>query len=137
MNEVYDLATDTWSTRASMPTARSGVGLAALDGKVYVIGGEGWIDELGGVSRAVEAYDPKRNSWAEEAQMPTPRRGFAKGVIDGKLYACLGHHPSRHVLGRRRERSVYAMTRPRASLLLAIFAGVAMKTGERPNRRYP
>ena len=90
VNEVYEIATDTWSTRAPMPTARSGIGLAALDGKIYVIGGEGWIDELGGVSRAVEAYDPKRNSWAEEVPMPTPRHGFAKGVIDGKLYAVSG-----------------------------------------------
>jgi N-acetylneuraminic acid mutarotase len=91
MNEVYDIATDTWSTRAPMATARSGVGVAALDGKVYVIGGEGWVDEkISGVSRANEAYDPKRNSWVDAAQMPTPRYGFAKGVIDGKFYAVSG-----------------------------------------------
>ena len=90
MNEVYDIATDTWSTRAPMPTARSGVGAAAIDDKIYVIGGEGWVDELGGVFRANEAYDPKSNSWIENTPMPTARRGFAKGVLDGKLYTVSG-----------------------------------------------
>lgn len=90
MNEVYDIATDTWSTRAPMPTARSGVGAATIDGKIYVIGGEGWTDELGGVFRTNEAFDPTSNSWAEEAGMPTARHGFAKGVLDGKLYAVSG-----------------------------------------------
>lgn len=90
MNEVYDIATDSWSTRAPMPTARSGVGAAALEGKIYVIGGEGWVDRSGGVFHANESYDPKTNSWAEEPGMPTPRHGFAKGVLDGKLYAVSG-----------------------------------------------
>lgn len=90
MNEAYDIATDTWSTRAPMATARSGIGVAALDGRIYVIGGEGWADELNGVFRANEAYDPKSDSWAEVAGMPTPRHSFAKGVIDGKLYAVSG-----------------------------------------------
>ena len=90
MNEVYDIATETWSTRAPMPNARSAIGAAALEGKIYVIGGEGWGDELGRVFRANQAYDPNSNSWAEKARMPTPRHGFAKGVIDGKFYAVSG-----------------------------------------------
>jgi N-acetylneuraminic acid mutarotase len=90
MNEVYDIATDTWSTGAPMPTARSGLGAVAINGKIYVIGGEGWVDELGGVFRTNEAYDPESNRWAEETPMPTARHGFAKGVIDGKLYAVSG-----------------------------------------------
>jgi hypothetical protein len=90
MNEVYDIATDTWSTGAPMPTARSGVAAAVLDNKIYVIGGEGWVDESGGVFRTNEAYDPKSNSWIEMAPMPTARHGFAKGVLDGKLYAVSG-----------------------------------------------
>jgi N-acetylneuraminic acid mutarotase len=90
MNEVYDIATDTWSTGAPMPTARSGLGAALIDGKIYVIGGEGWVDELGGVFRSNEAYDPKSDSWVEKTPMPTARHGFAKGVLDGKLYAVSG-----------------------------------------------
>ena len=90
MNEMYDIATDTWSTRAPMAAARSAIGAVALGGRIYVIGGEGWVDEAGRVFHANEVYDPKSNSWAEGARMPTPRHGFAKGVIDGKLYAVSG-----------------------------------------------
>jgi len=90
MNEVYDIATDTWSTRAPMPTARSAVGAAVIDGRIYVIGGEGWVDESGGVFRNNEAYDPSSNSWTEKTPMPTARHGFAKAVLDGKLYAVSG-----------------------------------------------
>jgi len=45
---------------------------------------------LGGVFRTNEAYDPKSNSWVEKTPMPSPRRGFAKWVLDGKLYAVSG-----------------------------------------------
>ena len=90
MNEVYDIVTDTWSTSTPMPSARSGIGAAVIDGKIYVIGGEGWVDEWGGVFRTNEAYDSKSNKWVEEAPMPTARHGFARGVIDGKLYAVSG-----------------------------------------------
>jgi N-acetylneuraminic acid mutarotase len=90
INEVYDIATDTWSTRAPMPTARSGIGAAVIDGKIYVIGGEGWVDESGGVFRTNEAYDPNSNTWVEKTPMPTARHGFAKGVFDGKLYTISG-----------------------------------------------
>jgi len=95
MNEVYDIAGDTWSTSAPMPTARSGIGAAVIDGKIYVIGGEGWVDESSGamhtgVVHTNEAYDPKSDRWLEETPMPIARHGFAKGVIDGKLYAVSG-----------------------------------------------
>ncbi len=90
MNEAYDIATDTWATRAPMPTARSGTGIAALDGKIYVLGGEGWVDDFGGVFRANEIYDPKSNSWSRGARMITPRHGFAVADIGHAIYAVSG-----------------------------------------------
>lgn len=39
VNEEYDPVTDTWRERAPMPTARHGLGAAAVGGKIYVIGG--------------------------------------------------------------------------------------------------
>lgn len=88
--EIYDIASGAWSTGTPMPTARSGVGVAALAGRIYVLGGEGWLGNFGGVFRSNQAYDPNTNSWAEETRMPTPRHGFAVAVIDGKLYAVSG-----------------------------------------------
>jgi N-acetylneuraminic acid mutarotase len=90
MNEVYDIAADAWFTAAPMTSARSGIAAAAMDGKIFVIGGTGWADDLTGIFRANEAYDPKTNSWSDVAGMPTPRHNFAKGVVDGKLYAVSG-----------------------------------------------
>jgi len=90
MNEAYDIATNSWTTRAPMPTARSGTGIAAIGGKIHVLGGEGWIDDFGGVFRAHEVYDPATNSWSRAARMITPRHGFAVGVIDKTIYAVSG-----------------------------------------------
>jgi N-acetylneuraminic acid mutarotase len=90
MNEAYDIATNTWATRAPMPTARSGTGIAALDGKIHVLGGEGWVDDFGGVFRANEVYDPKTNSWSRAARMITPRHGFAVAQVGKTIYAVSG-----------------------------------------------
>jgi N-acetylneuraminic acid mutarotase len=90
MTEAYDIATDTWQTRAPMPTARSGTGAAALDGKIHSLGGEGWVEEFGGVFRSHEVYDPKTNTWSRYPRMPTPRHGFAVGVMGRRLYAVSG-----------------------------------------------
>ena len=38
-NEKYDTSTNTWSTEASLPTARHGLTGVALDSKIYVISG--------------------------------------------------------------------------------------------------
>lgn len=90
MNEAYDLATNTWQTRAPMPTPRSGTGVAVVDGKIHSLGGEAWIEELGGVYRAHEVYDPKTNTWAKAPRMLTPRHGFAVAVIGRRIYAVSG-----------------------------------------------
>ncbi len=54
--EVYDPATDTWTTAPDMPTGRFGPRTSVVDGKIYVIGGMGyWIRTAYGM---VEEYDP-------------------------------------------------------------------------------
>jgi N-acetylneuraminic acid mutarotase len=73
-----------------MPTARSGTAIAVLNGRIHVLGGEGWIDDFGGVFRAHEVYDPKSDTWARAARMITPRHGFAAGTIGGNIIAVSG-----------------------------------------------
>jgi N-acetylneuraminic acid mutarotase len=90
MNEEYDIAANVWRTLAPMPTARSGTGIATVNGKIHVLGGEGWIDDFGGVFRAHEVYDPKTNSWARAARMMTPRHGFAVAEVGPVIYAVSG-----------------------------------------------
>jgi len=91
MNDEYDIATDTWTARSPMPTARSGTGIAVIDNEIHVLGGEGWVeDEAGGVFRTHEVYDPKSDSWTRAAPMTTPRAGFAVAAIGEKIYTVSG-----------------------------------------------
>eukprot|EP00321_Phaeocystis_globosa_P007887 CAMPEP_0118812612 /NCGR_PEP_ID=MMETSP1162-20130426/2416_1 /TAXON_ID=33656 /ORGANISM="Phaeocystis Sp, Strain CCMP2710" /LENGTH=74 /DNA_ID=CAMNT_0006742347 /DNA_START=33 /DNA_END=254 /DNA_ORIENTATION=+ len=72
-----------------MSTARSSLGLAAVGGKIYVIGG---YSGYGGSSSldSVEAYDPRLGAWAPVASMRAKRFGHASVVLDGKIYAMGG-----------------------------------------------
>src|SRR5207247_5290500 len=89
-NEVYDVAKDTWSSVLGVPTARSGVGVAVLEGRMHVLGGEAYLNDLVGTFRTHEAYDPKSNSWQRLPPMPTPRHGLAVAEIGGRIYAVSG-----------------------------------------------
>jgi N-acetylneuraminic acid mutarotase len=83
---IYDPATDAWSERAPMPTARGALSVTVHEGKLYAIGGyEGRAN-----SAAVEVYDPVRNSWSARAALPTPRDHLATATAAGKLYAVGG-----------------------------------------------
>ncbi|MBI3793842.1 MAG: hypothetical protein HY280_03815 [Nitrospinae bacterium] len=61
--EAYDTATNTWSTKAPMPTARYLFGTAVVNGIIYAIGGYTYNGGAGayGVT-TVEAYDPSSNT---------------------------------------------------------------------------
>jgi N-acetylneuraminic acid mutarotase len=89
-NEVYDVAKNTWSSVVGMPTPRSGIGVAVLNGRMHVLGGEAYLNDLVGTYRTHEAFDPKSNSWQRLPPMPTPRHGLAVAEIAGKMYAVSG-----------------------------------------------
>ena len=77
---------DTWiEGLTSMPTKRSGLTSAVVDGKIYCIGGYDDIYYL----NTVEVYDPETNSWETKTSMPTKRSGLTSAVVDGKIY-CIG-----------------------------------------------
>jgi N-acetylneuraminic acid mutarotase len=89
-NEAYDVASNTWSAVLGMPTPRSGIGVAVLNGRMHVVGGEAYLNDLVGTYRTHEAFDPKTNSWQRLPPMPTPRHGLAAAEIGGKMYAVSG-----------------------------------------------
>ena len=62
-NEEYDPADATWRSRAPIPTARGGVGSAAVDGRMQVFGGEGNSGSPEGTFGVNEEYDPARDTW--------------------------------------------------------------------------
>ncbi|MEM0313102.1 MAG: kelch repeat-containing protein, partial [Candidatus Bathyarchaeia archaeon] len=73
-------AGDYWVVLTSMPTPRASIGVVAVNGKIYAIGGSY------GHNGEVEAYDPIRNVWTSATSMPTPRSFFGIAVFDGKIY---------------------------------------------------
>jgi N-acetylneuraminic acid mutarotase len=89
-NEAYDVAKNTWSSVLGVPTARSGIGVAVLNGRMHVLGGEAYLNDLVGTYRTHEAYDPKTNSWQRLPPMPSPRHGLAVAEIGGRIYAVSG-----------------------------------------------
>ena len=76
-----------WATVTAMPTARDGLAAAAVNGKIYAIGGLGV--SLNRLS-TVEVYDSSSNSWSTMASMPTARDGLAAAAVNGKIYAIGG-----------------------------------------------
>jgi N-acetylneuraminic acid mutarotase len=84
MHEVYDPASDSWSTAAALKTARSGVAAALYRGMIVVDGGE-WPPEMRTFTEN-EGYDLKTKSWVSLAAMPTGSHGFGAGVIGPNLY---------------------------------------------------
>ncbi|MBI4409805.1 MAG: galactose oxidase [Gemmatimonadetes bacterium] len=82
-HEVYDPATDTWSRRAPMPTARNHLGAASLGGKIYALAGR---VPGNATLTANEVYDPGTDRWATAAPVPTGRSGVAVVALGEYVY---------------------------------------------------
>jgi N-acetylneuraminic acid mutarotase len=83
-----------WASKAPMHQARSGLGVAVVNGKIYAIGGTtrqggGDIPFTGGVVGTNEEYYPASDIWAFKKPKPTPSSGFAIAVYQNKIY-CIG-----------------------------------------------
>jgi N-acetylneuraminic acid mutarotase len=81
------IAPGSWLTLAPMPSARQELATAALNGKVYVIGGY----ENSVSTDRVDLYDPATNTWASVQPIPVPQDHNSAAVAAGKLYSFGGH----------------------------------------------
>ena len=68
-----------------MPTARSGLGVVVVDGKIYAIGGTN-----GSLLRTNEMYDPATDTWTTKQSMPTARQSFAIAAYQNKIHVIGG-----------------------------------------------
>jgi N-acetylneuraminic acid mutarotase len=102
--EEYDPATDQWGVvKAGMLNPRSASAYGTYKGKIYVAGGE---ERSNGpwqrTFRAVEAYDPRTNTWSMLPDMTFPRHGLAGAILNGKFHlasgdAASGGAPNTHI----------------------------------------
>ena len=81
-NEVYDIATDSWSTRASSPSGGRYMQAAVVDGKIFVLDRHQYSSNL-------YMYDPIADIWTTKTGMPgalyiQPNAVFMV-VVDDKL----------------------------------------------------
>ena len=74
--------------KASMNTARHGLHVVGLGGKIYAIGGQ--TTTSAGYTNVVERYDPVTDTWAPVANLNTARSYFGAVVYNGKIYVMGG-----------------------------------------------
>ncbi|MFO1253520.1 MAG: kelch repeat-containing protein [Inhella sp.] len=81
--DCYHPASNSWSAEAPLPTARSGLAAAVVDGKLYTFGGE---TAERTVSAAVERYDPATRTWLRLPAMPYAAHGLGAVAVGGAIY---------------------------------------------------
>jgi N-acetylneuraminic acid mutarotase len=93
--ELYDPSTNSWSSAASLLTARQGHTAVLLqNGMVLVAGGEPNDSQLPGLTSA-ELYDPSTNTWSPAASMTTGRFDHAMTLLqNGQVIVAGGLDPS-------------------------------------------
>ena len=87
----YDPSTDTWSSKASMNTARYGHKIALHDNKVWVMGGRSPTTDY---LDSVEIYDPAADSWSAGPSLISPRLWPVVWTTNGSLYVAGGKSDS-------------------------------------------
>jgi N-acetylneuraminic acid mutarotase len=85
--EEYDPVTDRWTRKADMPTPRLWLSSAAVNEKIYAMGGH---DDAGNILRTVEGYDPAADKWRKEPDMLAGRFALFTAAVNGKIYAMGG-----------------------------------------------
>ncbi|MFH8470822.1 Kelch repeat-containing protein [Streptomyces sp. NPDC017991] len=78
-----------WQDRAPSPDKRAEVGVAALGGDVYVVGGTLQHDAgpTAWATTSVTSYNPHRDRWSQHAPLPRALTHVGVAALGGKLYA--------------------------------------------------
>src|SRR4051812_12957758 len=79
--EAYNPVSNSWSTRAPLPSGSWGAGAIGINGKVYVIGG---------FSPNVYCYDPVTNSWSVKTPAPALVSFGVVAAANGIIYVMGG-----------------------------------------------
>jgi N-acetylneuraminic acid mutarotase len=83
-----------WAARSPLPAPRNEVVAAAVNGKIYVLGGS--VSGNSSLTRN-EEYDPATDTWRARAALPSGASHMAAAVLNGKIYAIGGFVGRDHV----------------------------------------
>ncbi|HEY7300120.1 MAG TPA: kelch repeat-containing protein [Xanthobacteraceae bacterium] len=127
-----------WAKKAPMRFARSEFQAAAVNGKIYVIGG-GRADIRDGkpfdsyTNGDTDEYDPTTDSWRARTPMPEGGTHNSIAVLDGKIYIAGGFAGRQHTLptaslhsydpATDTWRKLASLSTPRASISLTALNG--------------
>ncbi len=88
--ERYNVCTQLWEPLADMPGPRANMGMEALNGKLYVLGGNSYLIGMYLYEfrqyNSVLVYDMATNLWSEAAPMPKALADMAVATWNGKIY---------------------------------------------------
>ena len=131
-------ALGTWTKKAPMRFARSEFQAAAVNGKIYVIGG-GRADMRDGkpfdnyTNGDTDEYDPAANMWRARTPMPEGGTHNSIAVLEGKIYIAGGFAGRQHTLPTASLhsydpatdiwRKLASLSSPRASISLTAVGG--------------
>jgi N-acetylneuraminic acid mutarotase len=86
---AYDPAADGWTAVDTIPEGVNHAGFAALNGRLYVVGG--YRDTTFQPTGTVRVYDLASGTWSTAAPLRTPRGALAVVALDGRLHAIGGN----------------------------------------------
>ena len=81
-----------WAQRQAPSFSNAYMASAAIDGKIYLAGGNGAFNggQTTSIMRELFEYDTQTDTWSQKANMPTARSKTAGAVVGGKFYAIGG-----------------------------------------------
>lgn len=86
-NFCYNPSNGSCIEKSTMPTARRYCGSAAIDKKIYVIGGI----NSSSYKKANECYDTLTDSWTTKTDMTIAKQGLSVAAINNNIYAVGGY----------------------------------------------
>ena len=131
----YDIRNAVWVQMADMPAGRARHGMASVNGKLYVVGGEG-----PNASR-VFVYDTFKSAWSDlGADLPTPRKDLGVVAYGEQVFA-VGGRTNSGVTGQvhaldietKRWQKLASLPAPRADSAVGVVAGKIHVVGGRSN----
>ncbi len=80
-NDIYNIATNSWSSGKSMPVPVYAYSSAVIDNKIYYLGGANHLTP----NNLTQIYDPQKNSWTFGANFSMPMMTAAAAATTGVM----------------------------------------------------